>query len=517
MDWDRLISDYLDDELKPKEVAALFQWVGSHPDNAKRFAQAAFLHRCLEHRLSAMRVLEQARLADANRPPPDPFQSTAADPKSPEPQTPGPVPRTIRSPWNIHSKRWYGIAAALVLIVCVLAFLAQPRHSAARLLAAQNATWGAGMTPPKVGGPLPRGDCVLNSGFIQVGFDNGNQLLIQGPARFSITDNATVTLNQGSLTAVVTKSGRRFRVTTPTANVTDLGTEFGVQVSPSTTRVQVFVGRVVVDQNAAGKSSTELSQGSAVDVSATGINPIAFDASAFTRALPFDARPLDLIDLLAGGDGRGSAAGVGINAATGQTHQTKAVTIRQGNHQYVRVKDSRVLDGCFIPDGTMPIDSRAHAFTFPATSLVSYGLIWGGPNIPWEGELPIAATLPGEAPTSRVLAMHSNNGFTLNLDAIRALHPTVAITSFRARVGNSYRAAPGASPAKPLASIHVIVDGSARFEKRGFANIDPVMDINCPLSDDDHFLTLATTDGGDGNACDWVLWTYPEFLIKNIP
>lgn len=514
MDWDRLINDYLDDELKPEEAVALFQWVASHPDNAKRFAQAAFLHRSLEHRLSAMRLLEQARLAEsAGKETSTAPSLTSTHPNSLEAPNLGAADRPVRSP--VHWRRWGGIAAALLLIVCVLAFFMWPRHSAARLLAVQNAGWAPGMVTPQIGESLPRGDCALTSGFIQIGFDNGNQLLIQGPARFSITGSLGVTLYQGSLTAVVTKPGRGLKITTPTAYVTDLGTEFGVRSDPTLTRVQVFVGRVVVDRNAAGSTPTQISQGSGVEVSATGIHPIAFDASAFTRTMPFDARPLDLIDLLAGGDGRGSAAGVGINAATGQTHETRAVTIRHGDHRYIRVNDNRVVDGCFIPDGKMPVDSQGHTFTFPATSLFSYGLIWGGPDIPWEGELPIAPTLPDEPATSRILAMHSNNGFTLNLDAIRALHPSATLTAFHARAGNSYRAAPGASPANPLASVHVIVDGAARFEKLGFANVDPVIDINCPLSDNDHFLTLATTDGGDGNACDWVLWTHPELLVED--
>jgi hypothetical protein len=514
MDWDRLVNDYLDDELKPEEVAALFQWVASHPDNAKRFAQAAFLHRSLEHRLSAMRVLEQARLADAGGPEtPKASSSATTEPELSEAPQHGAVGRPARP--TVHWGRWAGIAAALLLVACVVAYFEWPRPSPAHLLAVQNATWGSEIAAPKIGDSLPRGDCVIKSGFIQIGFDNGNQLLIQGPARFSITDSLGVALYDGSLTAVVTKPGRGLKITTPTARVTDLGTEFGVQSGSTLTRVQVFVGRVVVDQNAAGSTPTEISQGSGVEISATGIRPIAFDASAFTRTMPFDARPLDLIDLLAGGDGRGSAAGVGINAATGVTHETRAVTIRHGDHRYIQVKDNRVVDGCFIPDGNMPIDSQGHTFTFPATSLFSYGLIWCGPDIPWEGDLPLATTLPDEPPTSRILAMHSNNGFTLNLDAIRARHPSAVLTAFHARVGNSYRAAPGTSPANPLASVHVVVDGAARFEKIGFANVDPVMDINCPLSDNDHFLTLATTDGGDGNACDWVLWTHPELLVKS--
>jgi hypothetical protein len=239
----------------------------------------------------------------------------------------------------------------------------------------------------------------------------------------------------------------------------------------------------------------------------------------FKRVMPSDVRPLDLVDLFAGGDGRGSASGVGIDAATGRARQTGAVTIRRGDHRYLPVTSHRVLDGCFIPDGTMQVDAAGDVFSFPTTTLFSYGLIWSGPNIPWEGDLPIATSLPQDAasPTTRVLVMHSNNGCTFNLDAIRALHAQLRITGFSARVGNSYRpAGPGAGPARPLTSVHAIVDGVARFEKLAFANVDPPMDISFALYDADHFLTLATTDGGDGNSCDWVLWTHPELLVQSI-
>ena len=60
MEWDRLISDYLDDALGPEEVATLFQWIHSDPENAKRFASAAFLHRSLQHRVSAMRLFPRS-------------------------------------------------------------------------------------------------------------------------------------------------------------------------------------------------------------------------------------------------------------------------------------------------------------------------------------------------------------------------------------------------------------------------------------------------------------------------
>jgi hypothetical protein len=519
MEWERLISDYLDDALAPDEVAELFRWIHAHPDNAARFASAVFIHRRLEHRLSAMRRLQQhagVAMPDEQASPMSEampiYAATAAKPQaSPASDAPPAKVRLALASWRVRT-----VAAAIVLMVGVVAFLAWPRSSPARLLAAENATWGGGAAPRRQGERLPTGVLVLNSGLIKIGFENGTQMLIEGPARFSVTDARAITLNQGALTAIVTPAGRGLSVSTPTARVTDLGTEFGVQASATATRIIVFNGKVSVDRRGAGSTSQQLSAGSAVDVSMSGISHVPFQPLAFKRVMPANTPPLDLIDLLAGGDGTGSASGVGIDAATGRANETKAVTIRRGDQRYLPITGHRTLDGCFIPGGTMPVDSAGHLFTFPITSLFSYGLIWTGPNIPWEGELPIATTLPQDAaaPTSRVLVMHSNNGITLNLDAIRALHAQARINGFRARVGNSYRPAPGSSPSRPLASIHVIVDGIARFESRAFSNFDEPIDVTCALSDDDHFLTLVTADGGDGNACDWVLWTRPELLMQ---
>jgi hypothetical protein len=529
MEWDRLISDYLDNALTPQEVEALFQWIGSHPDNARRFARAAFLHRSLEVRLSAMHVLGQTpNLADTDSPElltPDAKNLPSIAPHN----TPASPEKPVSDSRNRHSgtgslshwRRWGAIAAGLLLIVGVLAFIAWPRRSndsTAHLSAAENATWGPGRVPAKTGEPLPSGDWVLNSGHITLGFDNGNQVTIEGPAHFAVTNALAVKLDQGTLTAVVTRTGRGFQVSTPTARVTDLGTEFGVQVSSTKTLILVIHGKVAIDNIVAGTHLDELLENSAVEVSAAGTNPVSFDPTVLRGVRPSPVRPLDLIDLMAGGDGTGSASGIGIDAATGKAHETKAVTIRLGDHQYVRVKDNRVLDGSFIPGGEMPVDSTGHVYAFPSTTLISYGLIWTGPDVPWEGTLPLATSFPGEdagKSTSRVLVMHSNNAITLNLDAIRALHNHSAITGFRARVGNSYRpAGPDGLPTNPLASIHVIVDGAARFEKLSFASTDLPFDVTCALSGNDHFLTLATTDGGDGNSCDWVLWTHPELTVR---
>jgi ferric-dicitrate binding protein FerR (iron transport regulator) len=516
MEWERLISDYLDDALGPEEVAKLFEWIHSHPDNARQFAAAAFLHRRLQHQLSAMRLLQRdAALVrrDDQAPPPDAPRSGS---EMAEGTRSAPMrPSKLRS--ILASRRFWSAAAILLVVIGVVGFLIWPRGTPARLLSADNAKWGSGITPLNPNDRFPKGTLVLDSGLIKLGFDNGNQLVIEGPASFSITDSNAMTLDQGALTATVTPVGRGLSISTRSVRVTDLGTEFGVKASATATRVIVFSGKVSLDGSQG--SPRELSAGSEIEISSGNVNPVPFEPRAFKRVMPADVRPLDLVDLVAGGDGRGAASGVGIDAATGRARETRAVTIRRGNHRYLQITSHDVLDGCFIPDGTIQVDSAGDTFSFPRTSLFSYGLIWAGSNIPWEGELPIVTTLPQDAasPTTRVLVMHSNNGVTFNLDAVRAQHAQVRITGFHARVGNSYRpAGPDAIPARPLASIHVIVDGIARYERLGFASVDPPMDLSFALSENDRFLTLVTTDGGDGNSCDWVLWTHPELLVQEI-
>lgn len=520
MEWERLINDYLDDALAPEEVAKLFQWIHAHPDNARRFVDAAFLHRRLQHQLSAIRELEQDAGLTMRDDPSRMSDAAATAPMFAEKTQSAPAPNVRRSKFqsSLTSWRFWGIAAALLLAIGIFSFLISSDGTSARLLAAENAVWGNGVTPVTKGNRFPKGDLVLDSGLIKLGFDNGNQLLIEGPASFSITDARAMTLDRGALTAVVTPAGRGFSVSTPSVRVTDLGTEFGVKANSTATRVIVFSGKVRLDGRP-GFASRELTAGAAVEVTSASANAVQFEPAAFKRVMALDVRSLDLVDLIAGGDGTGVATGVGIDAATGRDRQTRAVTTRRGDHQYFPLTNHRVLDGCFIPDGRMQVDSAGDSFSFPTTTLLSYGLIWAGPNIPWEGELAMATTLPDgiATPTSRVLVMHSNNGITFNLDSIRALHAPARVTGFRARVGNSYRSAgPGANPTRTLASIHVIVDGVAQYEKRAFANVDGAIDVNCTLSDKDHFLTLATTDGGDGNPCDWVLWTDPEVLIQSV-
>ena len=55
-------------------------------------------------------------------------------------------------------------------------------------------------------------------------------LVVQAPVEFSITDPSHVQLDHGSVRATVPEEAQGFLITTPSADVEDLGTEFNFSV-----------------------------------------------------------------------------------------------------------------------------------------------------------------------------------------------------------------------------------------------------------------------------------------------
>ena len=80
------------------------------------------------------------------------------------------------------------------------------------------------------GGKLPAGTSRLAEGVVELEFDGGARVSIEGPAEFAPRSGQRMELTRGRLVAYVPKQARGFTVDTPTAEVIDLGTEFGVEV-----------------------------------------------------------------------------------------------------------------------------------------------------------------------------------------------------------------------------------------------------------------------------------------------
>jgi hypothetical protein len=94
----------------------------------------------------------------------------------------------------------------------------------------------------------------LASGFLEITYDRGAKVILEGPAIYRVESASGGFLSFGKLTARVAARAPLsalpfplFTVRTPTAVVTDLGTEFGVEVEKSgATKSRVFLGKVEV-------------------------------------------------------------------------------------------------------------------------------------------------------------------------------------------------------------------------------------------------------------------------------
>jgi hypothetical protein len=120
------------------------------------------------------------------------------------------------------------------------------RPVAAYLSEAVDCRWADGGKPLEPGQLLYEGDAVaLESGYVQITFENGAQALLEGPVRFLATKNDRGQLMRGKIAVLAPREARGFTVETPAVKVVDLGTRFCAEVAADgSTDVHVIEGKV---------------------------------------------------------------------------------------------------------------------------------------------------------------------------------------------------------------------------------------------------------------------------------
>jgi hypothetical protein len=153
-----------------------------------------------------------------------------------------------------------------------------------RITAMLDCRWTDDATAAIHGAYVPLGrKFALSSGLLEITYDTGARVILQGPVTYEVESAAGGYLSIGKLTAKLEKrsvvSGQRsetptpqslipnpslsttryplFTITTPTATVTDLGTEFGVEVCDAGTSVHTFRGLVEVHLTQNGDRSEQ--------------------------------------------------------------------------------------------------------------------------------------------------------------------------------------------------------------------------------------------------------------------
>ncbi|HEV7404279.1 MAG TPA: hypothetical protein VGO11_15160, partial [Chthoniobacteraceae bacterium] len=102
----------------------------------------------------------------------------------------------------------------------------------AHLSASQDGQWkGAALG---AGEELHRGQQLqLVSGLVEVAFDSGAVVTLEGPAALQVTSAWEAVLHRGTLKAQVPKEAIGFRISNPAVEVVDLGTEFSMVADDS--------------------------------------------------------------------------------------------------------------------------------------------------------------------------------------------------------------------------------------------------------------------------------------------
>jgi len=225
-------------------------------------------------------------------------------------------------------------------------------------------------------------------------------------------------------------------------------------------------------------------------------------------------RPLDLVDIITGGDGLGSGkaypAGIDLKSGAVLEGMTNYIDGVPAN-TLVPVPDLPAVDGVFIPDGAegvaVPITSTGITLEeLPDTSGKSWDYILNGP-VSSQDSTTLDGVDYGEGP-HRLLGFHANKGITFDLQALReAGHGS----SYRFRAVVGY----GGGAEKNKADCFIYVDGALRASRLGFGPKDGAYSVSFDVGPEERFLTLIATDGGDGIGHDQVFFGDPRLEVRD--
>ena len=227
--------------------------------------------------------------------------------------------------------------------------------------------------------------------------------------------------------------------------------------------------------------------------------------SVRAEAAALSGEPLDLADMIGGGDGRGTGVrGRGIHPRTGNF-----VTDKTGFHPDILTNrlqkpaapaDSQnvlgLVQAVFVPDGSkpLPVTFKQEVQGVPATSGNAWDAVRNGP-LNGQVSTKINEINYAAAPHS-ILGLHANAGVTFDLERIRE---TSGGRTFELRLVVGFGANPGA--ANTLADFSIYAGTELVFQKLKLKKSD-FAEVAILIPQKAKTLTFIATDGGDGIGSD---------------
>ena len=258
---DRLIERWLESSLNADQQAELIVLLNDRPEQMRRFVEANVREQMLCDAARSLLLSDQVRELTPSRHKP-PHRST---------------------------RRSVAVAASVAacLLVALILFLKSEPDGQTIEPFVSVAAIDQTDSLLRHGERLGNRTIEIQRGFIRLLFDDGVEVTLQGPARYELVGPGKTRLHAGLLTATVPPGAEGFQVSTPTAEVVDLGTAFGIVIgSDGVPAVSVFDGEVEVTP-ADKRDKRLVLEGEAVRV--TRLNEIQtakFDAATFEKVWP---------------------------------------------------------------------------------------------------------------------------------------------------------------------------------------------------------------------------------------
>jgi hypothetical protein len=191
-------------------------------------------------------------------------------------------------------------AAACVALVIWLTWPKKPASGVpshpvefvAQLTGLKECAWVNSSASTRAGDRLFKGQRIeVASGFAEVTFDSGAQVVLEGPASFEVKSAWGAALERGTLKASVPPQAIGFRVSNPSVEVVDLGTEFTMRADTSgVADVLVLKGQVEAQPSSADRQPIVLREKESRRFASSGVTDLVDSERRFARI----AEPISL-------------------------------------------------------------------------------------------------------------------------------------------------------------------------------------------------------------------------------